>query len=242
MHSKNEAVALGWCDNGMADGKFAEGITITMLQYPDLITGVVRAQGNQIARQRQTLMDEWYTRNDTDWLLWVDSDIVLTPQVFKTLWDVADKATKPIVVGTYFISKESEQSMMAVFPCLFTDTDDEWNLKYVHPLPDNQVVKVDAAGMGLTLMHRSVVTRLREKFPDESVFTEILMPDKFVGEDIAFFRHVKQVGIPVYAHTGATVKHMKRFALDENYYHNFWQIQMLMTQQRKKDDRVSKLV
>lgn len=242
MHSKNETVTIGWCDNGMADGKFMEGLAFTMLQNPGLIIGSVRAQGNQIARQRQTLLDEWYKLNNTDWLLWIDSDIVLTPEVFQMLWDTADKVSKPIVTGTYFISKESEQSMMAAFPCLFTDTDDEWNLKYVHPLPENQVIKIDAAGMGLVLMHRTVVTKLREEFPDESVFAEILFPDRFVGEDIAFFRHVKQAGIPAYAHTGATVKHMKRFALDENYYHNFWQIQMLIAQQRKKDDRVSKLV
>lgn len=242
MHSKNETVAVGWCDNGMVDGKFAEGLTATMLSFNNLITDSVRAQGNQIARQRQTLMDEWYKLNNTDWLLWVDSDIVLTPDVFKMLWDTADKATKPIVVGTYFISKESEQTMMAPFPCLFTESEDEWNLRYVHPLPNNEVIKVDCAGMGLVLMHRSVVTKLREKFPGESVFAETLLADKFTGEDIAFFRHVQEAGIPVYAHTGATVKHMKRFALDENYYHNFWQIQMLIAQQRKKDDRVSKLV
>lgn len=242
MHGKNETVAVGWCDNGMVDGKFAEGLTATMLHFKDLITDSVRAQGNQIARQRQALMDEWYKLNSTDWILWVDSDIVLTPDVFAMLWEAADKATKPIVVGTYFISKESEQTMMAPFACMFHDTDDEWNLKYVHPLPNNEVIKIDAAGMGLVLMHRSVVTKLRKKFPNESVFTEILMPDKFVGEDIVFFRHVKQAGIPVYAHTGAIVKHMKRFPLDGNYYHNFWQIQMLIAQQRKKDDRISKLV
>jgi len=242
MHSKNETVALGWCDNGMVDGKFAEGVMFTMLHEKNLIVDTVRAQGNQIARQRQSLMDEWYKLNSTEWLLWVDSDIVLTPDVFKMLWDTADKLTKPIVTGTYFISKENEQSMMAPFPCLFTESEDEWNLKYVHPLPDNKVIKVDCAGMGLVLMHRNVVTTLRKKFPGESVFAETLLADKFTGEDIAFFRHVKQAGIPVYAHTGATVKHMKRFALDENYYHNFWQIQMLMTQQRKANKNVSKLI
>jgi GT2 family glycosyltransferase len=242
MHSKNETIAIGWCDNGMVDGKFTEGLLFTILSNKLLITDTVRAQGNQIARQRQTLLDAWYENNNTDWLLWVDSDIVLTPEVFKMIWDAADKVSKPVVTGTYFISKENEQSMMAPFPCLFTETDDEYNLKYVHPLPNNELIKVDCAGMGLVLMHRSVVTKLRKEYPGESVFAEIQTADRFTGEDIVFFRKVQQAGIPVYAHTGATVKHMKRFALDENYYHNFWQIQMLIAQQRKKDDRVSKLV
>lgn len=243
MHSKNETVALGWCDNGMVDGKFAEGLFFTYIHHRNLIADGIRAQGNQIGRQRQVLIDEWYKQNNTDWLLWVDSDIVLTPQVFQMLWDVADKATKPVVTGVYFISKENEQSMMAPFPCLFMDTDDEHNIAYVHPLPANEVIRVDSAGMGLVLMHRSVVTKLKEKFPDQSVFAEVPgIGVKFISEDIVFFRKLKEAGVPVHAHTGARVKHMKRFALDENYYHNYWQIHALVMEERKKNGNLSKLV
>lgn len=243
MHSKNETVALGWCDNGMVDGKFTEGLFFTYIHHKNLIADGIRAQGNQIGRQRQVLIDEWYKQNNTDWLLWVDSDIVLTPQVFQMLWDVADKATKPVVTGVYFISKENEQTMMAPFPCLFMDTDDEHNIAYVHPLPANEVIRVDSAGMGLVLMHRSAVTKLKEKFPDQSVFAEIPgIGVKFVSEDIVFFRKLKEAGIPVHAHTGARVKHMKRFALDENYYHNYWQIHALVMEERKRNGNVSELV
>jgi hypothetical protein len=37
-----------------------------------------------------------------------------------------------------------------------------------------------------------------------------------------FFRYLKKAGVPVHAHTGARVKHMKRFSLDENYYKLYW--------------------
>jgi len=122
------------------------------------------------------------------------------------------------------------------------ETGDEHNIAYVHPLPDNQVMKVDCAGMGLVLMHRSVVTKLREKYPDQSVFAEIEgLGVKFVSEDIVFFRKLKEAGIPVYAHTGARVKHMKRFSLDENYYVNYWQIAALIAEERKAKGNVSEL-
>lgn len=243
MHSKNETVAVGWCDNGMVDGKFAEGLMFTQLHNKNLIVDTIRAQGNQIGRQRQVLLDAWYDQKNTDWLLWVDSDIVLTPQVFKMLWDVADKATHPVVTGVYFISKENEQSMMQPFPCLFMNTDDEYNIAYVHPLPDNKILKVDCAGMGLVLMHRDVVTKLRKEFPGQSVFAEVEgLGTKFISEDIVFFRKLKAAGVPVHAHTSARVKHMKRFALDENYYQNYWSIHALVTEERKKNERVSKLV
>jgi hypothetical protein len=48
--------------------------------------------------------------------------------------------------------------------------------------------------------------------------------------------------VPVHAHTGARVKHMKRFALDENYYHNYWSIHAMVMEEKKKNEQVSKLV
>jgi predicted GNAT family acetyltransferase len=54
--------------------------------------------------------------------------------------------------------------------------------------------------------------------------------DKFVGEDIVFFRKLKEAGIPLYAHTGALVRHMKRFSLDADYYSLYWSWQTLKKQ------------
>jgi hypothetical protein len=123
------------------------------------------------------------------------------------------------------------------------ETGDEHSIAYVHPLPDNEVMRVDCAGMGLVLMHRSVVDKLREKFPDQSMFAEIEgLRNKFVSEDIVFFRKLKEAGIPVHAHTGARVKHMKRFSLDENYYVNYWNIHALIMKERKEKGNVSGLI
>jgi len=33
---------------------------------------------------------------------------------------------------------------------------------------------------------------------------------------------MKAAGIPLHAHTGALVKHMKRFSLDYDYYAMYW--------------------
>jgi hypothetical protein len=86
-------------------------------------------------------------------------------------------------------------------------------------------MEVDSSGMGFVLMHRSVGITLQNKFLNEPVFAEKLgLNNDFVGEDIAFFRKVKEAGIPIYAHTGATAKHMKRFPLDINYYQAYWNI------------------
>jgi len=224
-HTNKETLSIIWCDNGTTDGKFTEGLVYSIITASGNgvpINNAIRVQGNQIARQRQAAIEMW-AKVGTDWALWVDSDIVLTKEHLKTLWDTADKIARPIVCGVYFISKEMENSLMKPFPCVFNETGNEYEINYLHPLPLNQIVKIDNAGMGLVLMHKSVLTKLNEKFPDNFLFGENNEKgEKFIGEDISFFRKVKAAGIPVHVHTGVTAQHIKRFSVDIAYYNLYW--------------------
>ena len=225
MIRPKETVTIAWCDNGMVDGKFAEGLAYVILTAPQAgmhINNAMRVQGNQIGRQRQIAFDKWADDVKTDWILWVDSDIYLTTDVLKKVWDSADKNLRPIVSGVYFISKENESSVMRPFPCIFKNIS-EYEIQYIHPLPKDKLLEVDSAGMGFVLMHKSIVPKLRAKYPGQSMFAEQEgLGDQFIGEDIVFFRKVRAAGIPVHAHTGALVKHMKRFSLDVDYYALYW--------------------
>jgi hypothetical protein len=226
MIGKNETVSIGWCDNGTTDGKFTEGLMTAALAGPGNGTPIassIRVQGNQIGRQRQVLFDHWADKIKTDWLLWVDSDIVLNLDAMKLLWQTADKINRPVVSGVYFISKENEGTLMRPFPVLF-DNITEFQIKYHHPLPENQVLKVDCAGFGFVLMHKSIVPKMREAHPGKGMFMETGdgQDDHFIGEDIIFFRRMEKAGIPLHAHTGALVKHIKRFSLDYDYYALYW--------------------
>ena len=233
-------LALGWCDNGNTDGKFTEGIVSVALQAPANgipITHSMRVQGNQIGRQRQVLFDYWADQIKTDWLLWIDSDIVVNMEVVAKLWDTADKIGKPVVSGTYFISKENEGTLAKPYPALFFDVDEQ-TIQHVHPLPHNEVIKIDSAGFGFVLMHKSIIPKMREKFPDQSMFAELEhVGDKYVGEDIVFFRKMQEAGIPLHAHTGALVKHIKRFSLDVGYYDMYWTLDMIKQKAQEKQQQ-----
>jgi hypothetical protein len=226
MIQPKETVAIGWCDNGLVDGKFTEGLMTAVItgganKMP--IATSIRVQGNQIGRQRLVLFDYWADKLKTDWLLWVDSDVVLTKEVLKLLWETADKVSRPVVTGVYFIFKDHAGDLPVPMPAVFKEGRNHYEIEYLHPLPDNKVVEVDHAGMGLVLMHKSVVESLRTTHPNQNFFHE---EDKsmteFVGEDIVFFRKLKQAGVKVHAHTGALVKHMKIFPFDISYYSLFW--------------------
>jgi GT2 family glycosyltransferase len=228
MAAKEDTLTIGWCDSGTTDGKFTQGLTYTLVGMFNLGSApadVLRVHGNQIARQRQVLFDTWADTAKTDWLLWLDSDIVLNKEILMKLLSAADKTTRPIISGVYFVSKQDEGILSYPLPAIFRDIDD-FNIEHIHPLPVEEVIEIDCAGMGLVLMHRSIVPILRKAFPNESLFAEKNgLGKEYVGEDIAFFRRVKEAGVPVYAHTGAIAQHMKRFNFDAEYYSLWWNSQ-----------------
>lgn len=241
MIGPKDTVAVGWCDNGTTDGKFTEALTgalVSGMANGMPIHSSIRVQGNQIGRQREILFKYWADKVKTDWLLWVDSDIVLNPDAMKKLWQTADKVNRPVVSGVYFISKENEGSLMRPFPVLFNDIS-EYQIQYLHPLPENQVVKIDNAGFGFVIMHKSIIPKMREAHPGKAMFMETSdgQDDHFIGEDIIFFRRMKAAGIPLHAHTGALVKHMKRFSLDVDYYSLYWTMQQIASEQSEEQDK-----
>jgi len=237
MHKANERIMVTWCDNGLVDGKFAEGLVYTILTSDLPMVSAQRVQGNQIGRQRQTAFDTWHKQTDIEWILWVDSDIVITNDAIKKLWDMADAKERPAVTGTYFISKQNEQALMEPYPCLFiAHPTDKYSMSYVHPLESNAMVKVDYSGYGFFLMHRSVADKMRKVHGDKPFFMESSTgtDQQFISEDIQFFMLMKEAGVPLYAHTGATVKHMKRFSYDYDYYKLFWITHVVANEAEKK--------
>ena len=225
MTQGTDSVALVWCDNGNVDGKFMQGVADVLLKSGVKFDATLRSQGNQIARQRQTVVDYWYDKTEYEWLVWVDSDVVISPEKFKLLWDNKNKDTHPVVTGVYFTTDNPEEPLMVPMPTVYSFANDgkgNFGLARVHPLPENKLIKVDAAGMGFIIMHRSIVPKIREIAPDGQVFMEMGRGSKFIGEDIFFFALCDKAEIPVHCHTGATAPHMKRFSFDEHYYKAFF--------------------
>ena len=230
INTFKETVSVAWCDNGMVDGKFTEALSVLLLDGEDngvKVQGILRVQGNQIARQREVVLNLWENQLKTDWLLCLDSDIAVNIPSVKTIINCADKDTHPVVSGVYFISFENEKPLMEPRPSIFYDSI-ETNLENIHPLPQNQLIPIDCAGLGFILIHKSVIEKLRSHYGDKAIYNESYVHNEdlnkvhFVGEDISFFRKLKEINVPVYAHTGAIVQHMKKFSYDINYYAMYW--------------------
>lgn len=218
-----ETISVAWCDSGNVDGKFAQGMVDILLHSGLKFETSLRSQGNQIGRQRETIVNYWYDNNKSDWLLWLDSDVVASPEKFMLLWENRDAVERPLVTGVYFTTDTPEEPLMIPMPTVFEFAmeGEVTGIRRLHPMPKNKFLKVGAAGMGFVLMHRSVITKIREAMPGTPIFTEIGVNKSFMGEDIYFFALCDKLDIPLWCHTGATVPHMKRFSFDEHYYDAF---------------------
>jgi len=224
-HNATEKLYIAWCDDGMTDGAFVEGLVNTVIKSQSnggpRFAGFARAQGIQIAKQRQGIMEAWKESN-VDWMLWLDSDVVVTPQVVADLWAIADKDKAPVVSGVYFTFWRPEgTSVPTPVPTIF-QKDESGNTAPVHPLPVNELINVVYIGMGLVLMHRSIFDKLDPVF-NGLYFDETMRPGGFyVSEDASFCAKLVEVGIPILVHTGIQAQHMKRIALDVEYYNAYW--------------------
>lgn len=221
-----ETVAIAWCDNGQVDGRFTQGMVDVLLQSGVKFETSIRSQGNQIARQREKIIRYWYENNKSDWLLWVDSDIVLSPEMFLKLWNKKDAVQRPLLTGVYFTSDTPEEPLMIPMPTVYkfsSNNSEVVKFERVHPLPKDSFMKVNAAGMGFVLMHRNVVKEILNKVPGVPFFTEVVSKDIFLGEDMYFFTLCDKAGVPLWCDTSAVVPHMKRFSFDEHYYNAFFE-------------------
>lgn len=235
MEKAKESLVITWCDNGYTDGLFTSGLTSMLLhisqKYPEIgVVGINQTIGGQIARQRQDALRNFEEMN-CEWLLWVDSDIVLNLDAFDLLWKNRNPETHPVMCGIYFITMEMNLPLPAPMPCIFNIYDETGN-RPVHPLPVNELLPIDVAGLGFTLMHKSVAKKLREAY-GETTF-QIQIDTRHISEDVSFFYKLKELGIPVHAHTGALVEHIKRFVFDINYYNLWWNVIAPMREAQEK--------
>lgn len=203
----------------MTDGLFTQKLTELVLNgeaFGIPIGAIARTCGNQLSRQRMDLVANWYNANTHEWLLSIDSDIVVELQTVKDLWQIADKNSNPIVSGIYYLFlKDKEGKIPPASSSVFRTHNDFASVESIDIEKEEDVFQADAAGFGLLLIHRSVITKLIEKFGNN---TNFFQEKTNLGEDMAFFKNAKDCNIPLTVCKKATVQHMKRFSLGFEYF------------------------
>ena len=170
----------------------------------DLIT---LANSSLITQGRSKLANVFMNATDADFLLFIDSDIGFqSNHVIRLL-----NRKKHIVCGSY---------PKKTIPLEFTHS-----LTSEPPEMDGDLVKITGAGLGFTLIHKSVFTTLSECYPelkytpedpqnDEEkensyhYFSELKRDNVYLSEDMSFFHRVRESGYDVWLDTTIHLSHV----------------------------------
>jgi hypothetical protein len=151
---------------------------------------------------------------DYDYIMWIDSDVVFTPDhFFKLLQD-----DKDIVSGLYMMSDNTHYATVE-------DWDDEFFLKHGHfqflnremvQAKQGKLFTADYTGFGWVLIKKGVFESLQYPW-FQPIWTEYEIDGKivrdFTMEDVAFCKMIKEKGYDVWIDPSVIVGHEKMMVL-----------------------------
>jgi hypothetical protein len=228
--NKNSKITMGWCDNGTVEGEFAANniFLISELKADGVtVDTIIRMPGYFIDKQRDDILESWYNELDSEWLLFLDSDIIIKKESLMSLIDSADEKTRQVVSGIYFSPKELTDGLIATIPIIYMKNDEGYNSYLGYP--KNSTFEVDGIGMGYCLINRNAITKFKEQYPNKRLFSTEFNDStdrrvNYMGEDLMFCKNMQSAGIQIFANSSATAAHIKKFAFTERYYERYNEI------------------
>lgn len=222
----DDKVVLGYLDHGTVRGEFAHDLFILGASRPGRFAGLMRAQESLISRGRNYISKS-FIGTSSDWLLMLDADQRISAEMFDSLCEVADADERPVVSGLYFSQTTSplETAYPTVLPSIFSHslTEDGAYDPIIH-YPPNSVIRVNACGAGMLLVHRRVFEKIfwtsEPELADYCWFRDAPTETgrSWRGEDIYFCRQIEAAGFPIYCHTGVISPHIKNYVLTEDHF------------------------
>lgn len=222
-----DKVSIGWIDGGQVDGLFAVSMLNLFTARNSRISTVIRVGGSLLSRQRNEVVTAFLDDNDADWLFFIDTDEVISPEAFDKITDAAHDKDRPVVAGLYWGQFPGNDVYPSATPMVFR-INETGRYDPVWDLPSDAVIPIDAAGTGCLLIHRSVLEAMRVASNESPVgvheagrwcwFRDMPVAGDWFGEDIYFSRRVRDLGFNMVAATGARLEHHKTYWLGERQY------------------------
>lgn len=177
----------------------------------------------RITDGRNDAVGRFLATTDGEWLAFVDSDMGYEPDTFDRLIAAADPQHRPIVGALAFGQRRGApgpgaSARMQSFPTIYrwVDGDGISGCAPVYDYPRDALVECDATGAACFIVHRSVLMHLAREYPSpRQWFDEMIVRGRVFGEDLTFFRRCKDLGYPVFVHTGVQTSHYKHGYLTE---------------------------
>lgn len=215
-------------------GKLSVGFVKSMLKSQELFSNIdLQQSGPYLDDGRNKVAAKYYFDSTDEWILYIDSDISWEPEHVTTLLDDAIKQKAFVVAGTYnnfYTTCHFDGMSPVIFE--WVNGRNQWTKsrgkgKHDHLMPigaekweelkaeySPALVPVTSVGTGFLLIHRSVLTRMKETIPPPRLwFDEPVINGYSTGEDLAFCLRASLLGFQVYANPNVHVTHVKELAI-----------------------------
>lgn len=222
-----ELIDIGWIDPGYTTGKFTLSIAAAAadMSYFGCMGRIHRVPSSLPARGRNMVV-EAFLQGESQWLWFVDSDMVFDKGHVMKLWETAQDCNAAIVSGLAFIFRQGGQPV----PSYFVESTGKFyakgELHLVNVIPESPAI-VAATGLASTLIHREVFERMEPARDDHyRWFDQIPIANNahLSGEDTQFFLRARDLGYETVLDPNAETWHIKEIGIGKADFHRFWEL------------------
>jgi len=214
---RKDKIVVGWPDGGHVHGAFTKSL-LAMCFYEAKnpsefyeFLEPIRATGLYITENRNELVRQ-ALELEADWLLQLDGDETFNPDLLRMLMRTAHPVSRPIVVGPYANIGLVENGGFNIVESIYAEGPDGQYRPLATP-ENQQPFQVDAAGTGVFLTHTSIFKHIPAPW---FWLEQIQLADgrvKFMNEDIAFCRILRENGYKIWCEPLAEATHWKTLPL-----------------------------
>lgn len=172
--------------------------------HPEFQSRLIAIKGGcaDLAGSRNKLV-RIFLSSTAEWLLFVDTDMVWTPEDWERLRDSTDD-DHLFISGLYFVANDPPNPNAMIFK-----DDAFYAVMYDEDSPE--MSQVHAVGAGFSLIHRSVYEKTADIGNDHEWYEHGRRAPNgaTLPEDYAFCSRVGEAGIPIFVNTKVRVGHVK---------------------------------
>jgi hypothetical protein len=217
-------VTIGWIDSGSITSGFAAYMSQILVHRADQIENIVVASGPYLSANRNRMVQS-FLDTDSEWLLSLDSDLLIDLDSFDTILSAADEEKYPVIGGKYYLPMNNNLviAAQAWHPeikeggIFLEETDISTS--------DFMIEDLHSLGGGYLLIHRKVYETILNDatipMPWFQDYYEDYPYDTWISDDIHFFRLVHKYGFKPALCTRATSEHLKTSRINDSTYLNF---------------------
>jgi len=197
---KSHGVAIGYVHGELVHARFMTGVIDEMKRDNALV--IEEFSEPYIDKARNVVVDK-FLASDREWLLSVDTDIILPACVVTRLVSRG----LPLVGCLIYVNQQPP------FPQIYHQIadfnyGDAGIFQVQTDFEPGELVKADGTGAGCLLIHRDVFEAIPGK-PPFRWFQHEMIGNEMFGEDFTFCRRAKAAGFQLYIDTAVHAPHIK---------------------------------